>query len=121
MVVVVHSCAKWVLCSWAAVRLGRPFLPINPAIISRASKLQHFLRALERIGMLVVNDESIVKMLSGNTLAEVHNTSIKLILGSAGMTGWTTSDDAFAISKLSKHRQASGHTRPTARKRATRE
>jgi len=101
LVVVVHSCAEWVLCFWAAARLGCPFVPINPAIVSRANEIQHILSALERIGALVANDESIVKLLSGNAPTEVRHTSTKLILGSVGMAGWTTFNDAVATPGLS--------------------
>lgn len=102
LVVVVHSCAEWVLCFWAAARLGCPFIPINPAIVSRANEIQHILSTLERIGALVANDESIVKLLSENAPTEVRNTSTKLILGSVGMAGWTTFNDAVATSGLSE-------------------
>lgn len=109
MVVVVHSCAEWVLCFWAAASLGCPFVPINPAIVSRANEIQHILSALERIGALVANDESIAKLLPGNAPAEVHDTSIKLILGGVGMTEWTAFIDALATSGLSKP-SAAEHT-----------
>lgn len=102
LVVVVHSCAEWALCFWAAARLGCPFIPINPAIVSRANEIQHILSTLERIGALVANDVSIVKLLSENAPAEVRNTSTKLILGSVGTAGWTTFNDAVATSGLSK-------------------
>jgi len=102
LVVVVHTCAEWVLCFWAAARLGCPFVPINPAIVSRANEIQHILSALERIGALVANDESIVKLLSENAPAEMHSISTKLILGSVGMAGWTTFNDAVATPALSK-------------------
>ncbi|KAL8718993.1 MAG: hypothetical protein Q9225_003931, partial [Loekoesia sp. 1 TL-2023] len=98
IVVVLNSCAEWALCLWAAARLGCPFVPINPAIVSRASEIQHILSALKEIGALVANDESIVKLLSGNAPAEVHNTNVKLILGNAAMTGWTAFNDALATS-----------------------
>lgn len=94
LVVVLHSCVEWVLCFWAAARLGCPFVPINPSIVSRANEIQHILSALERIGALVADDESIVKVLSRNAPADVHNTSIRLVLGNVGMNGWTAFDDA---------------------------
>jgi len=102
LVVVVHSCAEWVLCFWAAARLGCLFVPINPAIVSRANELKHILSALERIGALVANDESTVKLLSGNAPVEVRNTSTKLILGSVGMVEWKAFGDAVAMPDLPK-------------------
>ncbi|KAL8733533.1 MAG: hypothetical protein Q9181_003549 [Wetmoreana brouardii] len=102
VVVVVNSCAEWVLCFWAAARLGCPFVPINPAMVNRANEIQHVMSALGAIGALVANDESIVKQLSGDAIAGVHNTSIKLILGNVGVSGWTAFGDAFAEAKLPK-------------------
>ncbi|KAL8650678.1 MAG: hypothetical protein Q9210_003690, partial [Variospora velana] len=97
VVVVVHSCAEWALCFWAAARLACPFVPINPAIVSRANEIQHVLSALKRIGALVASDEYIVKLLSGNAPAEVRSSTTKLILGDVGMIGWTAFDDALAM------------------------
>ncbi|KAL8832260.1 MAG: hypothetical protein Q9170_004948 [Blastenia crenularia] len=96
VVVVVNSCVEWVLCFWAAARLGCPFVPINPAIVSRANEVHHVLNILERVGVLVANDESVVKLLAGNAPAVVHSTSIKLILGNTGMVEWTAFEDVFA-------------------------
>ncbi|KAL8708125.1 MAG: hypothetical protein Q9220_006979 [cf. Caloplaca sp. 1 TL-2023] len=96
LVVVVHTCAEWVLLFWAAVKLNCPFVPINPAIVSRANEIKHSLGALERIGALVAADESIVKLLLGNAPIEVHGAGTKLILGKVGVIGWTPFDDAFA-------------------------
>ncbi|KAL8866542.1 MAG: hypothetical protein Q9174_006244, partial [Haloplaca sp. 1 TL-2023] len=95
LVVVVKTCAEWALCFWAAVKLGCPFVPINPAIVSRANEIQHVLSSLERIGALVANDESIVRLLSGNAPAEVKNSGIRLVLGKVGMVEWTAFDDAL--------------------------
>ncbi|KAL8703643.1 MAG: hypothetical protein Q9201_003181 [Fulgogasparrea decipioides] len=102
VVVVVNSCAEWVLCFWAAARLGCPFIPINSAIVGRANEIQHVMSMLGAIGALVANDESIVKQLSGNATARVHNTSIRLILGNFGVSGWTAFGDAFAEAELPK-------------------
>ena len=95
VVVVTHSCAEWALCFWAAARLGCPFVPINPAIVSRANEIKHILTALGRISMLVADDESIAKLLFSNALTEVQNIKIKLILGSIGTIRWTAFNDAF--------------------------
>lgn len=97
VVAIVHSCAEWALCFWAAVKLGCPFVPINPAIVSRASEIQHILSVLGRTGALVANDESIVTMLLANAPVEVRTTNIKLILKDVGTTGWKAFDDAFAM------------------------
>ena len=102
VVVVTYSCAEWVLCFWAAAQLGCPFVPINPALVSRANEIRHVLSALTRIGALIVEDESIVKLLSGNVPAEVRKTGTNLILGSAGMIGWTAFEDALSTPGLSK-------------------
>lgn len=114
LIVVVYSCAEWVLCFWAAARLGCPFVPINPAIVGRANEIQHILNALERIGALVANDESIVTLLSGNAPAEVRNTGIKLILGNVGMVGWTAFDAAMATPGLPKPSQIEQSMQDTA-------
>ncbi|KAL8950888.1 MAG: hypothetical protein Q9222_003105 [Ikaeria aurantiellina] len=95
LVVVLHTCAEWVLLFWAAAKLGCPFVPINPAIVSRANEIKHVLGALERIGALVAADESIVKLLSGNAPAEVHGAGIKLVLGTVGMIEWTSFNDTL--------------------------
>lgn len=96
MVVVVHSSAEWALCFWASARLGCPFIPINPALVSRANEIQHVLSAIGSIGTLVANDETIVRLLSGNASVEVNATSVRIILGSVGMIGWTAFEDALA-------------------------
>lgn len=95
LVVVLYSCAEWVVCFWAAARLGCPFVPINPAIVSRANEIQHILSALEVVGALVVVDESTAKLLSSNASAEVTNVGTRFILGSVGMIGWTSFNAAF--------------------------
>ncbi|KAL9005316.1 MAG: hypothetical protein Q9188_001907 [Gyalolechia gomerana] len=100
IVVVVNTCAEWVLCFWAAARLACPFVPVNPAIVSRANEIQHVLSAFERIGALVANDESTVRLLTGNAPAKVHSSSIKFILGNVGMVEWTAFDDALATAGL---------------------
>ncbi|KAL8956858.1 MAG: hypothetical protein Q9183_006203, partial [Haloplaca sp. 2 TL-2023] len=100
IVVVVKTCAEWALCFWAAVKLGCPFVPINPAIVSRANEIQHVLSSLERIGALVANDESIVRLLTGNAPSEVKNCGIRLVLGKAGMVEWSAFDDALLQSGL---------------------
>ncbi|KAL8919493.1 MAG: hypothetical protein Q9208_006778 [Pyrenodesmia sp. 3 TL-2023] len=100
VVVVVDSCAEWALCFWAAARLACPFVPINPALVSRPSEIRHILSSLERIGVLVARDESTVKLLAGNAPAEVRGTDTKLILGTVGMVGWTAFDHALATSDL---------------------
>lgn len=100
IVVVVNTCAEWVICFWAAARLACPFVPINPAIVSRANEIQHILSALGKIGALVANDEFVVKLLSGNAPAEVRGSRIRLILGKVGMVEWTALDDAMARSGL---------------------
>ncbi|KAL9019132.1 MAG: hypothetical protein Q9185_003606 [Variospora sp. 1 TL-2023] len=97
VVIVVHSCAEWALCFWAAARLACPFVPINPAIASRANEIQHVLSALKGIGAMIASDESIVKLLSGNAPAEVRSSTTKLVLGNIGMIGWTAFDDALAM------------------------
>ncbi|KAL8941853.1 MAG: hypothetical protein Q9216_001997 [Gyalolechia sp. 2 TL-2023] len=102
IVVAVSTCAEWVLCFWASARLACPFVPINPAIISRANEIQHVLSAVERIGALVANDESIVRLLSSNAPAEVHHSSIRLILGNVGMVGWAAFDDVLAAPGIPK-------------------
>ncbi|KAL8691266.1 MAG: hypothetical protein Q9218_003468 [Villophora microphyllina] len=102
IVVVVDSCAEWVLSFWAAVRLACPFVPINPAIVSRSDEIQHVLSALERIGALVAKDEFIVKLLSGNAPAEVRGSGVRLVVGNAGMIGWTAFEDALAMPALSE-------------------
>ena len=102
VVVVTYSCAEWVLCFWAAARLGCPFVPINPAIVGRANEIQHVLSALARVGALIVKDESVVKLLSGNAPTVVRKASTKLVLGSVGMIGWTAFEDALSNPGLSK-------------------
>ena len=102
VVVITYSCAEWVLCFWAAARLGCPFVPINPAIVSRANEIQHVLSVITRIGALVVKDELIVKLLSGNAPAVVRGTNTNLILGSVGMIGWTAFEDALLTPALSE-------------------
>ncbi|KAI4145700.1 MAG: hypothetical protein L6R39_003719 [Caloplaca ligustica] len=102
VVVVLPSCAEWVLCFWAAARLGCPFVPINPAVVRRTNEINHILSALGRIGALVVDDESTATLLSGNDLAEVYKSTIRLSLGNVGMTGWTVFKNAFAVPDVSK-------------------
>ncbi|CAF9923186.1 MAG: hypothetical protein HETSPECPRED_005266 [Heterodermia speciosa] len=101
VVVITYSCAEWALCFWAAARLGCPFVPINPAIVARANEIQHVLSALGRIGALVVNDDSIVKLLSGHAPAEIRKSSTNLILGGVGMIGWTAFEDTLSTPGLS--------------------
>ena len=103
LIVVTYSCAEWVLFFWAAARLGCPFVPINPAIASRANEIQHILSALGKIGALVTNDDSIVQLLSRNAPAEVQNSTLKVILGEVAVSGWTPLRDAFATPELPRH------------------
>ncbi|KAL8991730.1 MAG: hypothetical protein Q9169_007703, partial [Polycauliona sp. 2 TL-2023] len=101
VVVVVDSCAEWALCFWAAARLACPFVPINPAIISRANEIHHILGSLESIGALIARDESIAKLLAGNAPAQVHRSKAKLVLGNVvGMTEWTAFNEALATKDL---------------------
>ncbi|KAL8846667.1 MAG: hypothetical protein Q9221_008253 [Calogaya cf. arnoldii] len=100
VVVMVDSCAEWALCFWAAARLACPFVPINPAIVSRPNEIRHILSSLEGIGALVAKDEFIVKLLAGNAPAQIRGTNTKLILGNVGMVGWTAFNDALVTSDL---------------------
>ncbi|KAL8823140.1 MAG: hypothetical protein Q9191_006136 [Dirinaria sp. TL-2023a] len=102
VVVVLYSCAEWALCFWAAAKLGCPFVPINPAIVSRATEIQHILSALGKVGALVVNDESIAKLLSKNASPELYTSSINLILGGNASTAWTRFNDVFVTPDLPK-------------------
>lgn len=101
MVVVTQSCAEWATCFWAAAKMGCPFVPINPAIAGRANEVQHILSALETLGVLVAGDESIMSSLQQNAPTSVQKTGIRLILGSAGFTGWTAFEDALNTPELS--------------------
>lgn len=76
-------------------KLYCPFVPINPAILSRINEIHHILSALEGIRALVATDQSIMKLLSENAPAEVQKTSIKLGLNGVAMIGWTAFNDAF--------------------------
>ncbi|KAL8681144.1 MAG: hypothetical protein Q9186_002737 [Xanthomendoza sp. 1 TL-2023] len=100
IVVVIDSCAEWALSLWAAARLACPFVPLNPAIVSRANEIQHILSALGRIGALIARDESIAQLLSRNAPAEVGSIGIKILLDSAGMSGYIAFGDALAVSAV---------------------
>lgn len=92
LVVLLHKCAEWGLCLWAAAKLGCPFVPINPAIAIRTHELEHMLSFLE-IGALVVHDDSITRQLSMNAPSQVQGISIRLVASGCGMTGWEALDD----------------------------
>ncbi|KAL8767601.1 MAG: hypothetical protein Q9209_005931 [Squamulea sp. 1 TL-2023] len=102
VVVIVYSTAEWALCFWAAARLACPFVPINPAIVGRAVEIQHVFGMLNRIGALIAGDESIVKTLLAHSPAKLAETSMKLILGYVGVSGWTAFDDIFRTPDLSQ-------------------
>ncbi|MCJ1299001.1 hypothetical protein MMC08_001792 [Hypocenomyce scalaris] len=87
LVVVLHKCAEWALCLWAAARLGCLFVPINPVLATRAHELQHMLRFLE-VGALVVHDDSIAKQVSMNTPLQVQEIGIRLVASGSGETDW---------------------------------
>ena len=102
IVVVLYSCAEWVLCFWAAAKLGCPFVPINPVLVNRANELQHILNAFERIGALIADNESTVELLARNAATEVRNTNIKMVMGNVGKAGWAAFNDAFEMPELPK-------------------
>ena len=101
LVVVLHKCAEWALCLWAAARIGCPFVPINPAVATRAHELQHMLRFLN-IGALVVHDQSIAKELSINAPLQVQEIGIKLLASGCGETDWEALDDVLQMSDVSE-------------------
>ena len=92
LVVILHKGAEWALFVWAAAKLGCPFVPINPAIVTRAHELQHVLGSLE-VGALVVHDNSIAKQLSMNALLQVQGIGIRLVVSGCGVTEWEALDD----------------------------
>lgn len=96
LVVVLHKCAEWAMCLWAAARLGCPFVPINPAVATRAHELQYMLKFLD-IGALIVHDDLIVKQISMNAPLQVQGIGIRLVAGGCGETDWEASDDFLQI------------------------
>ncbi|KAL9593718.1 MAG: hypothetical protein Q9219_007421 [cf. Caloplaca sp. 3 TL-2023] len=97
IVVILPSCAEWVLCFWAAARLGCPFVPINAAIVSRAPEIRHILSALENIGVVVVGDEATRDLLLKNSLAEIQRVKVKMILSRNYVAGWAAFEDVFSL------------------------
>ena len=98
VVVILNSGIEWALCFWAATKLGCPFVPINPAIVSRAREIQHILGALEKIGALVVNDEAMVNIVAKSAPAALHDSAIKISLGGVKASEWTSFNEAFTSS-----------------------
>ena len=99
LVVVLHKCAEWALCLWAAARIGCPFVPINPAVATRAHELQYMLRFLNA-GVLVVHDPSTAKQLSMNAPLQVQGIGIKLLASGCGETDWEALDDFLQMSDV---------------------
>ncbi|MCJ1460939.1 hypothetical protein MMC28_011321 [Mycoblastus sanguinarius] len=91
LVAVLHKCAEWALCLWAAARLGCLFVPINPVLATRAHELQHMLSFLE-VGALIVHDDSIAKQISINTSLQVQEIGIRLVASGSGETDWEALD-----------------------------
>lgn len=74
-----ENCAEWALFIWAAIRLGCPFVPVNPAVIARADELRHILQVICP-GTVIVQDEDAAKLLEENSPIEMSSAFLRVTL-----------------------------------------
>jgi acyl-CoA synthetase (AMP-forming)/AMP-acid ligase II len=73
------NCAEWALFLWAAVRLGCPFVPMNPSIIMNVDELRHILQVVCP-GTVIVQDENAARALDENAPNEMLSTFLRVTL-----------------------------------------
>lgn len=74
-----ENCAEWALFMWAAVHLGCPFVPVNPAVIANVGELRHILQVVCP-GTVIVQDEHEAKLLEGNAPTEMSSAFLRVVL-----------------------------------------
>lgn len=79
IVIFSENCAEWALFVWTAVRLGCPFVPVNPSVIANVDELRHILQVICP-GTVVVQDEDAARMLEENAPAEISSAFLRVTL-----------------------------------------
>lgn len=114
LVAVLGNCAEWALLFWAAVKLGVPFVPLDPRALADANGFAAILELIQPAA-IVVADERAMEVLENDNAAVCEKARLRITLSGNPKAHWTMLPDIPSLSQdgptasiPTKHQSPSG-------------